>query len=183
VPIEIEKKYRLTTEQRAEILKRLPQLGAVHAGDEFEQNTLYAGKNFNRNDAVIRLRRVGDRSILTFKKRFKSSAKIKRQLEEETEVGNPGALEAILRELGLTPSLVYEKRRQTWKVTDTEIVLDELPFGLFMEIEGPAKEIRRLEKALTIKLQAESATYPQLTEKYGKQKRGVIEARFTKDSL
>jgi hypothetical protein len=39
VPIEIEKKYRLTTEQRAEILKLLPQLGAVRVGDEFEENT------------------------------------------------------------------------------------------------------------------------------------------------
>jgi len=41
------------------------------------------------------------------------------------------------------PALVYEKRRTRWKIGTAEIALDELAFGLFMEIEGSEKEIAR----------------------------------------
>ena len=86
---------------------------------------------------------------------------------------------AILEALGFTASLVYEKRRQTWRLGQTEIVIDVLPFGLFMEIEGRANEIKSVERKLSMKgLRAEHATYPQLTAKHGKRFDGLIEARF-----
>ena len=88
-------------------------------------------------------------------------------------------MEAILEALGFTPALVYEKRRQTWRLGKTEIVIDVLPFGLFMEIEGRATEIKAVEaKARTERSAAEHATYPQLTAKHGKVYEGLIEARF-----
>ena len=72
-----------------------------------------------------------------------------------------------------------KKRRATWRLGDAEIVSDELPFGLFMEIEGPEPDIRKVERQLAIKgLRSEHSTYPQLTERYGKSYNGVIEARF-----
>jgi hypothetical protein len=43
MPIEIEKKYRLTKKQRQELLRRLPEIGAVFEGEEFEENTLCSG--------------------------------------------------------------------------------------------------------------------------------------------
>jgi len=94
-------------------------------------------------------------------------------------VGDPEAMEAILEALGFSPALVYEKRRQTWRLGKTEIVIDVLPFGLFMEIEGRAIDIRTVERKLGLKgLRAEHATYPQLTRKHGKVYEGLIEARF-----
>ena len=77
--------------------------------------------------------------------------------------------------------MVYEKRRTTWEIGDSEIVIDELPFGLFMEIEGSEKEIARIEKLLAVEgLKAEMETYPRLTVKHGKLKGDIIEARFAK---
>jgi adenylate cyclase class 2 len=182
MPIEIEKKYRLTKKQRELILQRLSAIGATPQGEEFEENTLYRGDVLDVGRCVLRLRRVGDSAILTYKERFPSSSSIKHQREDETNVSNADAMDAILDALGFTPALVYEKRRATWRLGAAEIVIDELPFGLFMEIEGPEAEIRKIERQLAIKgLRAEHATYPQLTQRRGKRYGNVIEARFEED--
>jgi adenylate cyclase class 2 len=180
MPIEIEKKYRLTKKQREDVLQRLPGIGAKRRGDEFEVNTLYAGETLDVGRSVLRLRRIGKHGILTYKERFPTRSGIKHQREDETRVADPEAMELILDALGLTPALVYEKRRETWALGKTEIVIDELPFGLFMEIEGTEQGIRDVESKLGIKrLRTEMNTYPQLTLKHGTDCGGVIEARFT----
>jgi adenylate cyclase, class 2 len=177
--IETEKKFRLTKRQRDAVLKRLPEIGATLKGEDFEENTLYMGESLRNQSCVLRLRRVGGRATLTFKKRIPSSAAIKHQREDETGVADPEAMEAILDALGFTPVVVYEKRRQTWVLGKTEIVVDVLPFGLFMEIEGRVNAIRAVERKLGLKgLRAEHATYPQLAKKHGKPFDGLIEARF-----
>jgi adenylate cyclase class 2 len=181
MPIEIEKKYRLTKKQREAVLRRLPKIGAKRKGEEFEVNTLYAGENLDMGRAVLRLRRIGKRGILTYKERFPTRSTIKHQREDETRVDDPEAMELILAALGFRAALVYEKRRETWTLQKTEIVIDELPFGLFMEIEGTEQSIRDLESKLAIKrLRSEPATYPQLTLKHGTDYGGVIESRFSK---
>ena len=43
MPVEIEKKYRLTKKQREAIGRRLRKLGASPAEVEFEENTIYRG--------------------------------------------------------------------------------------------------------------------------------------------
>ena len=177
--IEIEKKYRLTKRQRDEVLRRLPEIGAELKREEFEENTLYTGAGLEVGTTVLRLRRVGEQAWLTYKKRFPGTAEIKRQREEETQVTDAEAMNAILEAVGLRPGLVYEKRRQTWSLGESEIVIDELPFGLFMEIEGSKKSIVSAERKIGIEgLEAEHSTYPQLTKKYGKQNGKLIEARF-----
>ncbi len=177
--IEVEKKFRLTKRQRDVVLKRLPEVGATLECEEFEENTLYNGQTLDAGSCVLRLRRVGSKATLTYKKRLPTSSSIKQQREEETAIGDPEAMEAILVALGFTPALVYEKRRQTWRLGKAEIVIDVLPFGLFMEIEARVNEIRAVERKLGLKgLKAEHATYPQLTAKHGKVYDGLIEARF-----
>jgi adenylate cyclase class 2 len=180
--IEIEKKYRLTKKQHAELLRRLPEIGATLQGEEFEENTLYGGDLLDVGRCVLRLRRVGDSAILTYKERFPSSSSIKHQREDETRVSDADAMDAILDALGLTPAIVYEKRRATWRLGGAEIVIDELPFGLFMEIEGPEAEIKKIERQLAIKrLRAEHATYPELTVRHGKPYGNTIEARLAEN--
>ena len=177
--IEVEKKFRLTKRQRDAVLKRLPDLGATLQREDFEENTLYDGDALKSGACVLRLRRVGGKATLTYKKRLPGASAIKQQREEETAVADPEAMEAILEALGFTPALVYEKRRQTWRLGNTEIVIDVLPFGLFMEIEGRINQIKAVERKLGLKgLRAEHATYPQLTQKHGKLYEGLIEARF-----
>lgn len=176
---EIEKKYRLTREQRAELLRRLRKIGAVLEGEEFEENTIYGGHNLDPRRSVLRLRRAGERSILTYKERVPSESAIKHQREDETEVEDASALEDILDALGYRPALVYEKRRTTWLMPGAEAVIDELPFGLFLEIEGEEKTIVEVEHLLGLEeVEAEMASYPELTERYGEKRGELIEARF-----
>jgi len=177
--IEVEKKFRLTKRQRDAVLRRLPEIGASLEREEFEENTVYGGDALEIGTCVLRLRRVGTKATLTFKKRIPGSSPIKQQREEETTVADPEAMNAILESLGFLPTIIYEKRRQTWRLGQTEIVIDVLPFGLFMEIEGRVNQIRAVERKLGLKdLRAEHSTYPQLTAKHGKAFNGLIEARF-----
>jgi adenylate cyclase class 2 len=177
--IEIEKKYRLLPEEREALSRRLRQVGATLQGKEFEENTLYAGGNLDARRQVLRLRRVGEAAILTYKERHASASAIKRQREDETRVEDADATGAILEALGYKPALVYEKRRTTWHVGQTEVVLDELPFGLFVEIEGAEDDIRKVESLLELSsTEAEMDSYPELTRKYGEKRGAMIEARF-----
>ncbi len=177
--IEIEKKYRLTRDEREQLIGRLRESGATHESEEFEENTLYAGNNLDAGKQVLRLRRVGGRAILTYKERGTSESAIRRHREDETVVEDAEALAAILDALGYKPALVYEKRRATWKLKGAEIVVDELPFGLFVEIEGEENIIIEAEQSLGLaKAEAEMATYPELTGRHGQKQGDVIEARF-----
>lgn len=181
MPIEIEKKYRLTKKQREEVLQRLPKIGAKRKGEDFEVNTLYTGGALDVTRSVLRLRRIGNRGVLTYKESLPALRGMKLRREDETRIANPDAMELILKALGLAPALVYEKRRETWRLAQTEIVIDELPFGLFMEIEGSETNIREVESKLAIKrLRTEALSYPRLVLQHGTDNGGVIESRFGK---
>ncbi len=179
MPIEIEKKFRLTKKQRQEVLDRLPAIGAKRKGEDLEVNTLYAGKTLDVTRSVLRLRRIGNRGVLTYKESLPPRLDIKHRREDETQIEDPDAMELILEALGFNPALVYEKHRETWRLGQTEIVIDELPFGLFMEIEGSEKDIREIESKLAIKrLKIETLSYPRLVLKHGAMNGGVVESRF-----
>ncbi len=181
MPVEIEKKYRLTKKQREAITGRLRKLGAAPGELEVEENTIYRGGRLELGGCALRLRRVNGRALLTFKERVPSKSPIKHQREEETEVADANAVAAILRSLDFRPALVYEKRRTRWQLGKAEIAMDELPFGLFMEIEGSEKDIIQVEKQLGAEaLPAVIETYPMLTSQLGQKRGGVIESRFAR---
>lgn len=180
MPIEIEKKYRLTAGQFAELPAVLADLGADFAGEDFEENTLYGGGILAAQQAVLRVRKIDDKTILTYKRRIRNELAVKQQIEHETEVANAEEIEKIIASLGFTAMLIYEKRRKTWTFRQTEIVLDELPFGLFMEIEGSIMQIAETEMFLGAEdFEVVHETYPNLTAVHGTRRGDLIEARFT----
>jgi len=177
--VEIEKKYRLPSERRASIEGTLRELGAQFIRDDFEENMIYGGELLERSASIVRIRRTQDRAILTYKRRIENISDVKQQIEHESEISNADALSKILLELSLEPKLVYEKRRATWKLRSVEVLLDELPFGLFMEIEGSLTGIKEAEMLLDIEdLETEHETYPRLTARLGKRSGEMIESRF-----
>ena len=179
MPIEIEKKYRLTKKQRAALERRMRELSLNPGELEHEENTIYRGGRLDLGGCALRLRRVNGRAYLTFKRRLPSKSAIKHQEEHEVTLADPDGMDWILKSLGFQPALVYEKRRTRWNVGGVKVLIDELPFGLFMEIEASVREIKRTEKILGAEsLPAVTETYPTLTARFGKEKRGVIEARF-----
>ena len=178
--LEIEKKYRLQSDDIARIKDSLAELGGEFVGREFETNTIFSGEALRAVAAIVRIRTTDQRVVLTYKRRMPSEFDVKTQIEHEVDISDAGAAASILAELGLTPWLLYEKYRDTWKFRSVEVVLDELPFGLFMEIEGTVTGIREAEMMLGIEdLHVEHETYPALTARLGKKMDDVTEARFS----
>ena len=178
--LEIEKKYRLQEKDLARLRTELADAGAEFAGREFEENHIFSSDSLRDAAAVVRIRKTDRRVILTYKRRVPSEFDVKTQIEHEVEVSDADTAVSILSELGLQEWLLYEKYRDTWKFKSVEIVLDEVPFGLFMEIEGTVTGIREAEMVLGLDdLEVEHETYPALTARLGTKVGEVTEARFS----
>ena len=178
--LEIEKKYRVQEADLDRIRTELDSIGAEFAGREFEENHIFSSAALRDAAAVVRIRKTDGRVILTYKRRVPSEFDVKTQIEHEVEISDAESAVSILNELGLKQWLLYEKYRDTWKFKSVEIVLDELPFGLFMEIEGPVTGIREAEMLLGLEdLEVEYETYPALTARLGTKTGEVTEARFS----
>lgn len=179
--LEIEKKYRINEEQKNFVLAALHEFGAEFQGEDAEENTIYGGDVLDEKSAILRIRKTQDKTLLTFKQRVENAFDVKQQIEHESEFADLEGLRKILDSLGFKPRLVYEKRRKTWKFRSVEIVVDELPFGLYMEIEGSVTEIKEAEMLLDIEdFETEHETYPRLASRLGKMVKGIIESRFEK---
>jgi adenylate cyclase class 2 len=81
---------------------------------------------------VLRLR-VDHRVTLTYKR--SQTPEVREEIEFEIDDFN--AAKALFEALGYQVSFIYEKYRETFKLGRVKVMLDELPFGGFAEIEGP----------------------------------------------
>lgn len=177
--IETEIKYRLSSEQFKQVQKDLEELNAEFVGKDFEENKIYSSEVLRSLDAILRIRRIDEKSILTFKRRKSGERGIKEHVEHETVVESASETAKIIEELGCEKVLIYEKRRKTYKFRKVEIVLDELPFGLYMEIEGDFMSIKEAEMFINAEdFEIEHKTYPHLTANLGKKVKNCVEARF-----
>jgi adenylate cyclase, class 2 len=182
--IETEKKYRLGSKRLEEITQKLVELGASFDKEVFEVNYQHRGGEMDERGATLRLRKIGDFTVLTYKEKIRTENGAKRKIEYETSVADVDAMEKIIERLGYRLTAVYEKRRKYWHFNSVEVVLDELPFGLYMEIEGTIEAIEKAEKTLGLKeVEREPRGYPRLTIKYGKMNGDVAEAKFERSAF
>ncbi len=124
--------------------RRLGALGARAAGDRlFEDNVVYDRQiePLKPQGKLLRLRRIGDRSILTYKAPVEGAFRHKVREEHETLVDNAESIESMLAGLGYAPTYRYQKFRTKFSLGQLEICLDETPVGCFVELEGPPDEI------------------------------------------
>jgi len=108
----------------------------------FESNVIYDTQDgdLRRRNQLVRVRRVGEEAILTFKS-AELPGKHKRREELETHVSDGAVIELILERLGFRPVFRYEKYRTEYHRKEGGVgvvTLDETPIGVFLEIEGPA---------------------------------------------
>ena len=89
---------------------------------------------------VLRLRQ-DDIARFTFKgPSVEKEGGILSRQEIEFEVGNFDSAKHFLEAIGFQVVVFYEKFRTTYELNDTHIMLDELPYGSFVEIEGENAE-------------------------------------------
>lgn len=115
------------------------------------------------NQQVLRVR-AAERVLLTYKR--SSGDPISRE-EFEVEVGDARTIRQILNALGFHERLIYEKYREVFELHGAEVVLDELPFGCFVEIEANSRErIKAVAEALDLDWSARvPASYLDLFER------------------
>lgn len=127
------------------VRQRLKELGAEDHGAQFERNLVFdtPDRSLRAADVLLRLRSAG-KATLTLKRHPPDPAQggaLKVWEEYESEVADFAAVRQLLEALGYFAALEYEKVRETWRRQGTEICLDQLPFGDFVEIEGDARGI------------------------------------------
>jgi adenylate cyclase class 2 len=84
---------------------------------------------------VLRLRR-DTAARLTYKGGSQSDKGVLSRTEIEFTVGDFDKAKLFLEALGYRESLRYDKYREIYELDDCHIMLDELPYGHFVEIEG-----------------------------------------------
>lgn len=153
-----ETELKLRVSSHDPVRERLRRHGAVPAGKVLEVNDI-----FDRPDGALRRRGVGLRirtvraetggggsTILTVKGARVPGA-LKTREEVEFPVPNAETATRALNLLGFVRVLRYQKRRESWRLGECLVELDEPPrIGLFVEIEGPDEDTilavrRRLE--------------------------------------
>jgi adenylate cyclase class 2 len=150
-PVEIEVKVHVADFEAIQPL--LLNVGATLTAPRiYERNVRYdnADKTLTSSHRVLRLRQ-DTRARLTYKEPspiILDGAQARTELE--VTVSDFGMMDAILGKLGYFPVWLYEKYRTTYKWHDAEIVLDEMPYGNFVEVEGDESAIDEALRALEL---------------------------------
>ncbi len=123
----------------APIEARLQSLGAVQIQPRIHEYNLRfdtPSGSLARQFKVLRLRR-DSASYLTFKGPNTVVDGVSQREEIEFTLDDFESARALLEGLGYQVSMVYEKYRAVYQLETALVTLDEMPFGRFVEIEGP----------------------------------------------
>lgn len=134
---ELEVKFYISDLPRLE--RRLQELGAELDSARVQEVNLRfdtAEGDLERASQVLRLR-LDREARLTFKGPSQNQEGARLRTEIEFVVSSFDSARALLKALGYQVSMMYEKRRTTYRLDGVEVTLDEMPYGNFAEIEGP----------------------------------------------
>ena len=143
--LEIEVKIKV--DDLEEIKRKIIKLGFwTIAPYSFEHNILFDTKDerLKKNRLLLRLRKVDDKYIVTFKHPPEQSfdaSYYKIREEKEIEVSDYENVKSIFSGLGFKVFFIYEKYREIFDNRNVKIMMDHTPIGDFIEIEGDAEGI------------------------------------------
>jgi adenylate cyclase class 2 len=140
-PVEIEVKFHVA--DPGAMREKIIDQGAQSQGKVFETNSSWddSAGTISAARSLLRVRH-DEKCRLTFKKPSKDmDPGFKIQCETEVEVDDGAALEQILVDMGFHTRHRYQKWRETFVLGRTKIVMDSLPYGDFLELEGDKKAI------------------------------------------
>jgi adenylate cyclase class 2 len=141
---EIEVKFALR--DRNELVRRLHEIGATRLyAETFEDNIVLDRRGELRTKgALLRVRKFGKYSLVTYKGPMSIEGGIKSREEVQTGIESFELAIQLFDSLGYKPTFRYQKFREVWRVKDVEVVLDRTPIGEYFEIEGAVEVIREV---------------------------------------
>ena len=134
--------------------EKLGRLGAVaRFPRSLEDNCIYDDEegSLTRSGQLLRLRSSRGEHLLTFKHPTEEGTdgrRYKVRQEHQTVVSDPEETRSLLEGLGYRMVYRYQKYRQHYRLDDVVVVIDEIPFGTFLELEGTPPGIDRAAEAL-----------------------------------
>lgn len=146
MPDELESKLRVS--EHDSVRRRLREHQAVYVGCVVETNRILDDANGTlfQTGCGLRVREcrvvdgTGQQATLTYKGPQRPGP-FKRRSEIEVEVVDAAAMIEILGALGFVERFIFEKKRESWRLADCRVELDEVAtLGLFVEVEGPNEE-------------------------------------------
>jgi adenylate cyclase, class 2 len=166
---EIEAKFPL--DNRPAIISRLEGAGAEQLYPEtFEDNMILDRRGELRTKgALLRVRRFGRYTLVTFKGTAGYSGGVKTRDEVQTGIESFDRAISLFDSLGYRPTFRYQKLREVWRLGDAEVVLDRTPIGNYLEIEGPMERIESV--AAILGLDMDDAIRASYADLYRKQRR------------
>ncbi|MCK5018970.1 MAG: class IV adenylate cyclase [Candidatus Peribacteraceae bacterium] len=168
MPKEIEIKF--SVEDENEMLRMLEHIGAEQISSGLEHNIVFDNDELRKNNFLLRLRQYAGKNILTFKHTIEQK-EFKEANETETHVSDFNAMKEIILSLGYEVFWIYEKERTKFRIRDTIVSIDKLPFATFMEIEGSENGIRDTISKLGLDMtNGITETYLELYQKHCKEK-------------
>ena len=147
---ELEIEIKAYCQDLSAVKEKLAELCAVYIKTEIESDSYFnhPAKDFGETDEALRLRKITDTTILTYKGP-KISKKTKARIEKEVVVENHAEMFEILEYLGFQPAGNVIKKREYYKINDIIITLDDVEnLGSFVELEKKGEELDRIEKEL-----------------------------------
>jgi adenylate cyclase class 2 len=143
-PAALEQEVKFFLEDTAGMRRQLAVLGAR----PYKPRLHEANIRFDTPDGaltharkVLRIRKAGP-VILTYKEPETAVPAgtpnpVRRSLETEIVVDNLEKTSHLLQSLGFRPIVRYEKYREVFQWKSVLLMFDQLPFGEFLELEGP----------------------------------------------
>lgn len=115
----------------------------------FEHNILFDTKDerLKKNKLLLRLRKIDDKYIVTFKhppEHSQDTSHYKIREEKEIEVSDYENIKSIFTGLGFKVFFIYEKYREIFDNGNVKIMMDHTPIGDYIEIEGDAEGIDKI---------------------------------------
>ncbi len=184
--VEIELKVRV--ESHDPVRERLRAEGAEFVATMLETNRIY-----DRPDGSLRSARCGLRVRSTAilagtgggaKMTFKGPARpgaFKTREEVEVKIDDAEAADSLLKRLGFVTRLIYEKKRERWRLGECVVELDApARLGFFVEIEGPDDDaIRGVQSRLSLESHSHiSKSYVEMVSNYCDE-RGIKDYHLT----
>src|SRR5947207_12943637 len=129
VATEIEVKFPLR--DRQELTRKLDDLGAQRLyAETFEDNIVLDRRGeLKTKGALLRVRKFGKYSLVTFKGPMSIDGGIKSREEVQTGVESFELAIQLLDSLGFKPVFRYQKFREVGRIEDVEVVLGRTPTG------------------------------------------------------
>jgi adenylate cyclase, class 2 len=145
MPVEIEAKIKLA--EHDSIRLTLQRLGATARGKRMEENIFFdrPDHSLRQSDQGLRVRvardeQTGHESVIVTYKGPRQHGPLKSREEIELRADHPNHAILFLEHLGFERTLSFQKKRESWKLGDCLIELDEVPFlGTYLEVEGPTE--------------------------------------------